>query len=105
MQTLVGQTTVRGNMTGGLNAKQRRTLEAIFTNPVRADIVWTDIESLFVALGAIVRQGKGSRVRVALNGVKSGFHEPHPQKETKKGAVKSVRDFLEQAGITPESET
>ncbi len=27
------------------------------------------------------------------------FHRPHPRKETNKGAVKSVRKFLEAAGV------
>lgn len=103
MQTLVVQATARGVMTEGLNSKQRRTLEAIYTNPVRADITWTDIESLLRALGANVSQGRGSRVRVFLNGEKSVFHEPHPQKEVCKAAVKSIRDFLENAGVTPGS--
>lgn len=84
-----------------LNSKQQRTLESVFTTPIPSDILWTDIERLFIALGATVQQGNGSRVRVALNGVKAVFHEPHPQRETVKGAVKSVRTFLEAAGIEP----
>ncbi|MGK7936886.1 MAG: type II toxin-antitoxin system HicA family toxin [Xenococcaceae cyanobacterium] len=84
-----------------MNNKQRQTLKAIFTSPVPSDIKWTDIESLFKALGAKVSQGRGSRVRVSLNGVKAVFHEPHPEKETNKGAVKSVREFLENAEIEP----
>lgn len=91
-------------MVGGLNGKHRRTFKAIYTNPVRSDIVWTDVESLFIALGAIAREGRGSRVRVALNGVKAVFHEPHPEKEMGKGAVKSVREFLENAGVAPMSD-
>jgi hypothetical protein len=86
-------------LASGLNSKQRRTLKAIYVHPVRSDIVWTDVESLFVALGAIVRQGRGSRVGVALNGVKAVFHEPHPEKEMCKGAVKSVREFLEKGRV------
>ncbi len=82
-----------------LNNKQYKTLELIFTDPIPANILWNDIESLFVALGANVSQGKGSRVRVKLNEVKAVFHEPHPEKETDKGAVKSVREFLIKAGI------
>ena len=85
-----------------MNSKQRQTLKAIFTLPVRSDIKWTSIESLFKALGATVSQGKGSRVRVYLNGVKAVFHEPHPEKETDKGAVKAVREFLENADIKPD---
>ena len=30
---------------------------------------------------------------------KSVFHEPHPQKETKKGAIQSLRDFLVAADV------
>jgi HicA toxin of bacterial toxin-antitoxin, len=86
-------------MASGLNSKQRRALKAIYANPVRSDIVWTDVESLFVALGAIISQGKGSRVRVVLNGVKAVFHQPHPEKEICKGAVKSVREFLENTEV------
>ena len=85
-----------------MNNKQRQTLRAIFTSPVRSDIKWTDIESLFKALGATVSQGRGSRVRVSLNGVKAVFHEPHPEKEINKGAVKAVKEFLENAEIKPD---
>jgi hypothetical protein len=85
-----------------LNNKQRQILESIFTNPIHANILWQDIENLFRALDADVRQGEGSRVRVKLNNVKAVFHEPHPEKETDKGAVKSVREFLLKAGIKPE---
>ncbi len=101
MQTLVVETRVRGKMAKGLNSKHRSTLEAIYANPVKANILWIDIENLFVALGATVREGNGSRVRVALNGIRAVFHEPHPEKEVCRNAVKSVRDFLNQAGITP----
>ncbi|MEA5580157.1 type II toxin-antitoxin system HicA family toxin [Nodularia harveyana UHCC-0300] len=84
-----------------LNSKQRKTLELIFTNPVPANIIWQDIENLFAALGADISQGSGSRVRVKLNDVRGYFHEPHPEKETDKGAVKSVREFLTKAGVEP----
>ena len=86
-----------------LNNKQKEILGLIFATPIPANIVWKDIESLFIALGADISQGRGSRVRVNLNRVRAIFHEPHPQKETDKGAVKSVRDFLMEAGIEPES--
>lgn len=84
-----------------LSGKHRSTLEAIFADPVRSSIVWTEIEALLRACGAEVSEGQGSRVRVALNGVRAVFHRPHPQKETDKGAVKSVRRFLVEAGIEP----
>ena len=84
-----------------LSGKHRATLEAVFADPVRAGIAWRDIEALFAACGAEISEGNGSRVRVALNGVRAVFHRPHPQKETDKGAVKSVRRFLTEAEIRP----
>jgi hypothetical protein len=59
------------------------------------------VESLFLSLGAIVQQGKESRVRVALNGVKAVFHEPHPQKEVSKFTVQDIKEFLINADVTP----
>jgi hypothetical protein len=70
----------------------------------KANIVWTDIEALFVKLGAEISEGRGSRIRVALNEVRAVFHRPHPQKETDRGAVASVRRFLVEADITREAE-
>jgi len=84
-----------------MNTKHRKTLEAIFARPERADIIWRDIENLFIALGGEVSEGNGSRVRVVLNGVRAVFHRPHPQRETNKGAVKSVRRFLQEARCEP----
>ena len=84
-----------------MGPKQRRTLEAVFEDPVRSNIPWREIEALFQAAGGNISEGAGSRVRVALNGIRAVFHRPHPQKETDKGAVKSVRRFLTEAGVTP----
>lgn len=87
---------------GKLKSKHRKTLQAIFDNPVRANIVWKDVESLLVACGAEISEGRGSRVRIVLNEVKAIFHRPHPRKETNKGAVVSMRRFLTEAGVTPD---
>jgi hypothetical protein len=80
---------------------ERATLAAVFESPPRADLDWGDITTLLEGLGAEITEGKGSRVRIALNGVRAVFHRPHPRRETDKGAIKSVRDFLVQAGVTP----
>ena len=85
----------------GMNQKRRRTLEAVFEDPVRANIPWREIEAMLDAAGAEITEGEGSRVRIALNGVRAVFHRPHPQKETDKGAVRSMRRFLAEAGVTP----
>jgi hypothetical protein len=70
-----------------LSQRRRATPEGVFKIPVQATIAWRDIEALFVACGGEIGEGHGSRVRVALKGVRAVFHRPHPQKETDKGAV------------------
>ncbi|GAA5512908.1 hypothetical protein Dcar01_01632 [Deinococcus carri] len=84
-----------------MNTRQRRTLERVFEQPTRSDVAWADIKALLKALEADIGEGAGSRVRVALNGVRAVFHRPHPEKETDRGALVSVRRFLENAGVTP----
>ena len=84
-----------------MNQKHRRALEAIFDEPIRSNIPWRDIEAMLEAAGAEVSEGEGSRVRIALNGGRAVFHRPHPRKETDKGAVRSMRRFLTEAGVKP----
>ncbi|XPV77644.1 MAG: type II toxin-antitoxin system HicA family toxin [Desulfovibrio sp.] len=83
-----------------MNTKQRKTLSAISHDPLSGKIKWTDIESLLLSLGAEITEGKGSRVRIKLNGLRAVFHRPHPEKVTDKGAIKSVRVFLQRAGVS-----
>lgn len=84
-----------------MNSKQRSALKAIFSKPIPNTLEWLRIESLFVAAGARVIEGNGSRVRFELNGVVATFHRPHPDKEAKPYQVRDARAFLEQAGVTP----
>ena len=84
-----------------MTKKHQRTLEKLLERPERGDIAWRDIEALFVALGGEVSEGRGSRVRVALRGVRAVFHRPHPRKEAGKATVKSVRRFLNEARARP----
>ncbi|MFO7877603.1 MAG: type II toxin-antitoxin system HicA family toxin [Desulfovermiculus sp.] len=82
-----------------MNRKHRQTLERIFEKPERSDILWSDIEGLFLALGAEIFEGKGSRVRVLLSGVRAVFHRPHPQRVTNKSTIRSVCRFLKESGV------
>lgn len=82
-----------------ITGKHQRTFDALFADPVSGTIAWRDVEALLVALGAELSEGHGSRIRIALNGRRAVFHRPHPQKETDKGAVKSMRRFLISAGV------
>ncbi|MDZ4159069.1 MAG: type II toxin-antitoxin system HicA family toxin [Anaerolineaceae bacterium] len=84
-----------------MDSKHHKILLAIFEKLEKANIAWRDIEALLIALGAEILEGKGSRMRVALNGVRAVFHRPHLRKETNKGAIKSVRRLLEAAGVKP----
>ncbi len=84
-----------------MNSKQRKTLNAIFTDPVSPNIAWKDIESLLVAAGSEVIEGSGSRVRFNKEGAIATFHRPHPKKEAKPYQVKDARSFLIQIGIQP----
>lgn len=82
-----------------LGKKHQRTLKKIFEDPVRSNVNWSDIEKLLIALGAELSEGRGSRVRIYLNNVRAVFHRPHPRKETDKGALKSMRRFLNESGV------
>jgi hypothetical protein len=82
-----------------MNNKNKKTLENIYKRTIPANILWADIESLFISLGAEISEGAGSRIRVKLNNERAVFHRPHPEKETDKGTVNSVKRFLDNAGV------
>ena len=84
-----------------MKRKHQKTLELLFSCPVSGSIKWADIESLLEALGAEIEEREGSRVGVVLFGVVKVFHRPHPSPDTDKGAVASVRKWLEENGVTP----
>ncbi len=84
-----------------MNKTHRKTLEAIFQQPVSVSLEWRKIESLFQAVGAEIIEGAGSRVRFELNDVIGTFHRPHSKKEAKPYQVRDAREFLEKAGIMP----
>ncbi len=84
-----------------MNSKHRKTLEAIFSSPVPANIEWKKVESLFLALGATIIEGSGSRVSFILDDEKGDFHRPHPEKEAKRYQIKNAQDFLTKAGVQP----
>ncbi len=84
-----------------MKRKCAKTLAAIFTHPTPANIQWRDIEALFRVLGADIEEREGSRVAVILFGEVQVFHRPHPEPTTDKGAVASVRRWLESHGVIP----
>ena len=83
-----------------IKKRHKTTLESIFARPVNGSIRWTDIEALFASLGAEISEREGSRVGVFLFGVRV-FHRPHPSPDTDKGAVASIRKWLDEHGVKP----
>jgi hypothetical protein len=83
-----------------MNSQHRKTLGAIFSTPVPSNLEWRRIEGLFLALGADMAGGSGSRVAFVLNGKRADFHRPHPGKEAKRYQVRAAREFLEAAGVS-----
>lgn len=76
-------------------------MELIFARPVSGNIKWSDIESLFKSLGAKVSEREGSRIGVKLFGEIQIFHRAHPTPNTDKGAISSIRKWLEKNGVKP----
>lgn len=84
-----------------MNNRQRKTLLAIFADPVSGSIAWTDVESLLLAIGCVVVEGSGSRVRFNKDGRLAFFHRPHPEKEAKRYQIRDARRFLDDLGVRP----
>ena len=84
-----------------MNSKHRKTLAAIFKDPVSGTIEWAAVESLLVAVGCQTIEGSGSRVRFVKDGEVESFHRPHPAKEAKRYQVRAARAFLIRLGVEP----
>ena len=84
-----------------MNSKQRKTLAAIFADPVSGTIAWADVESLLLAIGCQPVEGLGSRWNFIRDGEVMMAHRPHPRKECKPYQVREVRGFLEDIGVLP----
>ena len=84
-----------------MRGKHRKTLVAVFRDPVSGSIEWTALERLLIAAGAQAIEGRGSRVRFEKDGEVETFHRPHPAKEAKRYQVRASRAFLKRIGVTP----
>lgn len=84
-----------------MNAKQKKTLAMIFEKPTRSDIPWQETVSLLLGIGAIMKEGKGSRVRFKYRDYSLHVHAPHPGKVIAKGAVETIRGFFTDIGVAP----
>lgn len=84
-----------------MKRKHQKTLERIFARPTSGNIKWREIEALFLELGAEISEREGSRIGVRLFGDRRVFHRPHPSPNTDKGAIASIRKWLEKNGVRP----
>ncbi|MCI5130965.1 MAG: type II toxin-antitoxin system HicA family toxin, partial [Candidatus Electrothrix sp. EH2] len=82
-----------------MQAKHRKTLAAIFTDPVNGNMEWSKIEALFVALGCQMIEGAGSSVTFEKNGIRAYFHRPHPAKAVLRYRMKDACAFLIKLGV------
>lgn len=84
-----------------MNSKHRKTLEAIFTDPVNGALEWARIEALLLALGCRSIEGSGSSVTFEMDGKRAHFHRPHPEREALRYRVRAVREYLATLGVKP----
>lgn len=91
-------------MTKPLSSKHRKTLLDIWKVPPLANLKWTRVEALIKAADGKIEQGNGSRVRFVIDGRVGRFHTPHKNGvNTDKGAVSSLKKYLTDCDITPDS--
>jgi hypothetical protein len=84
-----------------MSNRHRRTLAAIFRDPVSATIIWDDVERMLVHYGAKIFERSGSRILVVLGDEKVSLHRPHPRKEALPYVIRGLRQFLTLSGVTP----
>jgi predicted RNA binding protein YcfA (HicA-like mRNA interferase family) len=84
-----------------MNSKHRKTLKAVFDYPKSGTMEWAEIESLILATGARLIEGRGSRIRFVHDESVVTFHRPHPEKDARPYQIRATRTFLEEIGEKP----
>lgn len=84
-----------------MNSKAKKTLQAVFATPTSKTLPWSDIEALFVSIGATVTEGNGSRVKFDVGEYTIAFHRPHNPKTARAYQVELAREFLLNIGVKP----
>jgi hypothetical protein len=83
-----------------MGKKYTRLLQAILGEPVSGNIHWREVESLLHHLGARIEPGHGARMKVVLNGIEGTLHHPHHSGVCSKQDIRSLREYLVNAGIS-----
>jgi hypothetical protein len=85
-----------------MSAKHDNLLKEIFSDPIRTNIAWREVESLLSYLGAEMESLAGARIRVKLNAAEGILHRPHHGTKTlDRNSVQHVRNLLARGGATP----
>lgn len=84
-----------------MKGRHRKTVIAIFNDPVNGNLEWNKVEALFVHLGCRVIEGSGSSVTFEKDGTRAYFHRPHPAKVALRYRIKDARVFLKNLGVSP----
>ena len=84
-----------------MNGAHRKTLAAVFAEPVNGALEWRRIEALLMAVGCKAMEGSGSSVTFESCGLRVHFHRPHPGKEALRYRVRDARTFLLSTGVKP----
>jgi len=71
----------------GYEQPYQKTLSDVFARPVSGSIKRSDIESLFIALGAEVHEREGSRIAVLLKGQIKAFTGRTPDQPLTRGRL------------------
>ena len=83
-----------------MSHKHANLIQAIFRDPISANIHWREVESLLNHLGARIEELSGARLRVKLNGYEDVLHRPHHSSTLGRQDVKNLREYLGRARIT-----
>ena len=83
-----------------MSHKHLHLLQAIYHDPLSANIHWREIESLLNHLGAQLEPANGARFKVTLNQVTDFLHHPHHSSVCTRDHIKHLKGFLTQAGVT-----
>ena len=84
-----------------MSSKHRKTLEAVFTDPVNGVLGWAHLEALLRAMGGKVIEGLGLSVTFEKAAIRAHFHRPHPDKEILRYRIRAAREYLQTLGIKP----
>jgi hypothetical protein len=84
-----------------MSHKHENLIQAIFRDPISANIHWREVESLLHHLGAHIEQLSGARMRVKLNDYEDVLHRPGHSATLGRQDIKTLREFFGRARVTP----